>query len=105
MSHDYTGIEDLLFATLDAVSRFRVGQREAVGAALEAGALLTEAKGQLQHGEFGEWLGRVGLAPRTARTFLEGSLYGFLPPRDRRGGGDMASSQGSRRACWDCPSI
>ena len=33
-SHDYTSIEDLLLATLDAVSRFRVGQREAVGAAL-----------------------------------------------------------------------
>ena len=27
MSHDYTSIEDLLLATLDAVSRFRVGQR------------------------------------------------------------------------------
>ena len=32
MSHDETSIEDLLFATLDAVSRFRVGQREAIGA-------------------------------------------------------------------------
>ena len=31
------GIEDLLFKTLDAISRYRVGQREAVGAALEAG--------------------------------------------------------------------
>ena len=41
------GIEDLLFATLDAISRFRVGQREAVNAALEAGGLLTEAKGRL----------------------------------------------------------
>ena len=30
------GIEDLLFATLDAVSRFRVGQRETVNAALRA---------------------------------------------------------------------
>ena len=28
-SHDSTGIEDLLFATLDAVSRHRVGQQEA----------------------------------------------------------------------------
>ena len=27
---DYTSIEDLLLATLDAVSRFRVGQRDAV---------------------------------------------------------------------------
>ena len=57
-SHNYTSVEDLLFATLDAVSRFRVGQREAVGAALEAGGLLTEAKGRLQHGEWGDWIGR-----------------------------------------------
>ena len=34
---EHHGIEDLLFATLDAVSRFRVGQQEAVSAALEAG--------------------------------------------------------------------
>ena len=54
MSHDYTSIEDLLLATLDAVSRFRVGQREAVNAALEAGGLLTEAKGRLRHGEWGD---------------------------------------------------
>ena len=69
--HDSTGIEDLLFATLDAISRFRVGQREAVNAAFEAGGLLTEAKGRLQHGEWGDWLGRVGLAPRTARTWMK----------------------------------
>ena len=70
-SHDYAGIEDLLFATLDAVSRFRVGQREAVGAALEAGGLLTEAKGRLRHGEWGDWLGRVGLASRTASMWMK----------------------------------
>ena len=65
------GIEDLLFATLDAVSRFRVGQRESVNAALDAGALLTEAKGWLQHGEWGDWLHRVGLAPRTASMWMK----------------------------------
>ena len=64
-------IEDLLLATLDAVSRFRVGQREAAGAALDAGALLTEAKGRLHHGEWGDWLGRVGIAPRTASTWMK----------------------------------
>ena len=37
MIEDLLSIEDLLFETLDAVSRFRVGQREAVGVALEAG--------------------------------------------------------------------
>ena len=70
-SHNYTSIEDLLLATLDAVSRFRVGQREAVGAALDAGGLLTQAKGRLHHGEWGDWLGRVGLAKRTASTWMK----------------------------------
>ena len=45
MIEDRLSLEDLLFATLDAVSRFRVGQRDAVSAALEAGPLLTKAKG------------------------------------------------------------
>ena len=45
MSHDYTSIEDLLLATLDAVSRFRVGQREAVNAALEAGGAANRSQG------------------------------------------------------------
>ena len=34
---DPVDLEDLLLSTLDAVSRFRVGQREAVGAAQDAG--------------------------------------------------------------------
>ena len=79
---DRLGFEDLLFATLDAVSRFRVGQREAVGAALEAGGLLTQAKGRLQHGEWGDWIGRVGLAKRTASTWMTALRHG----PDRRGG-------------------
>ena len=49
MIEDHLSLEDLLLATLDAVSRFRVGQREAVSAALDAGALLTKAKGR--HGQ------------------------------------------------------
>ena len=72
-----TSIEDLLLSTLDAVSRFRVGQREAVGAALEAGALLTEAKGRLKHGEWGEWIGRVGLAKRTASMWMRLASLGL----------------------------
>ena len=52
---DRLSLEDLLLATLDAVSRFRVGQRDTVGAALDAGAFLAQAKGRLQHGEWGNW--------------------------------------------------
>ena len=37
----------------------------------EAGGLLTEAKGRLRHGEWGDWLHRVGLAPRTASTWMK----------------------------------
>ena len=40
MIEDRLSLEDLLFATLDAVSRFRVGQRDTVGAALDAGVFL-----------------------------------------------------------------
>ena len=35
------------------------------------GALLTQAKGRLRHGEWGDWLHRVGLAPRTASTWMK----------------------------------
>ena len=68
---DHLSLEDLLLATLDAVSRFRVGQRDTVGAALDAGVFLTQAKGRLQHGEWGDWLHRVGLAPRTASMWMK----------------------------------
>ena len=45
MIEDHLSLEDLLLATLDAVSRFRVGQREAVSAALDAGAFAHKSQG------------------------------------------------------------
>ena len=62
--------EDLLLETLEAVSRFRVGQREAVSAAIDAGLLLSQAKTRLPHGGWGEWLERVGVRPRTASGWM-----------------------------------
>ena len=35
------------------------------------GGLLTKAKGRLHHGEWGDWLHRVGLAPRTASMWMK----------------------------------
>ena len=92
--HDYTSIEDLLFATLDAVSRFRVGQRDAVSAALDAGALLTEAKGRLHHGEWADWLGRVGLAKRTASTWMKLAGMGLTSSAVIDRGGINAAARG-----------
>ena len=54
-----------------AAERFKVSHRAAVGAALDAGALLVEAKGRVQHGEWGEWLGRVDLNSRTAQAWMK----------------------------------
>ena len=93
---DNETIEDLLLATLDAVSRFRVGQREAVAAALDAGALLTEAKDRLPHGAWGEWLGRVGLVPRTASTWMRLAKMGLTAADVIERGGINASAQ----RCW-----
>ena len=90
------GIEDLLFATLDAVSRFRVGQQESVSAALEAGGLLTEAKGRLQHGEWGDWIGRVGLAKRTASTWMKLSGMDLTAEEVIDRGGINAAARGSK---------
>ena len=91
---EHHGIDDLLLATLDAVSRFRVGQREAVGAALETGGLLPEAKGRLRHGEWGDWLGRVGLAKRTASTWMKLAGMGLTSSAVIDRGGINAAARG-----------
>ena len=96
MIEDHLSLEDLLFATLDAVSRFRVGQRDAVSAALEAGPLLTKAKGRLQHGEWGDWLGRVGLAPRTARTWMKLAAMDLTAEEVIDRGGINAAARGGK---------
>ena len=89
-----TNIEDLLLQILDAVSRFRVGQQESVSAALEAGGLLTEAKGRLRHGEWGDWLGRVGLAKRTASTWMKVAGMGLTSSAVIDRGGINAAARG-----------
>ena len=63
-SHNSTSIEDLLLATLDAVSRFRVGQREAVNAALEAGGAADRSQGPAATWGVGRlaWKGRPCVA-------------------------------------------
>ena len=71
-----------------------MGQREAVGAALEAGGLLTKAKGGQPHGEWGDWLHRVGLAPRTARTWMKLASLDLTAEEVIERGGINAAAQG-----------
>ena len=73
-----------------------MGQREAVGAALEAGGLLTQAKGRLLHGEWGDWLHRVGLAPRTASTWMKLGGLGLTAEDVIERGGINAAARGDK---------
>ena len=91
-------LEDLLLSTLDAVSRFRVGQREAVGAALDAGDLLTMAKARLPHGGWAEWLGRLGLKARTASTWMRLASMSLTAEEVIERGGINATLKGGKSA-------
>ena len=91
-------LEDLLLETMDAVSRFRVGQREAVEAALDAGQLLSEAKGRLQHGGWGDWLDRVVLRPRTASTWMRLAALELTVDQVIERGGINAASRGRTKS-------
>lgn len=91
-------IEDLLLETLDAVSRFRVGQREAVTAALDADLLLVEAKDRLPHGGWREWLERVGLKARTATTWMRLSRMGLTAEDVITAGGINRAASGVKPA-------
>ena len=103
MSDTNRSIEDLLLSTLDAVSRFRIGRLEAVSAALDAGALLTEAKGRVQHGEWGGWLDRVGVAPRTASRWMRLAVLGITAEDVVTRGGINAALRGQIGPQADLP--
>ncbi len=103
MSDANRGIEDLLLSTLDAVSRFRMGRLEALSAALDAGRLLTEAKRRFPHGEWGDWLGRVGLAPRTASRWMRLPALGITAEDVIAQGGINATLRGKSATVADLP--
>ena len=105
MSDANRSIEDLLLSTLDAVSRFRMGRLEAVSAALDAGRLLTEAKRRFPHGERGDWLGRVGLAPRTASRWMRLAALGITAEDVIARGGINATLRGKSATVADLPPV
>ena len=71
-------LEHLLGDTLDLVNEHKEHARLAryhaqrsIEVAVEAGALLIEAKARLPHGEWGSWLERLGLPARTATRWMQ----------------------------------
>ena len=79
-------IEDLLLETLDAVSRFRVGQREAVTAALDAGLLLVGSEGPPAAWRLGGVVGARG-AEGAHGDHLDAAVQDGTDGRGRDNGG------------------
>ena len=69
----------------------------------EAGALLTEAKSHFPHGEWGDWLGRVGLAPRTAARWMRLAALGIAAEDIIARGGISATLKGKSATVADLP--
>ena len=74
------------------------GSAEAVGAARDAGDLLTMAKARLPHGGWAEWLGRLGLKARTASTWMRLASMGLTAEDVIERGGINATLKGGKSA-------
>ena len=64
-------LADLAERAGEAARAYRRGSIEAIGAYLEAGALLAEARGECRRGEWGAVLARAGIAERTGRLMVQ----------------------------------
>ena len=63
-------IEELTLRVLDAKHKYDDADRDRAAAMLEGGQVLLDAKASLAHGEFGPFLERVGVTPRTAQRWM-----------------------------------
>ena len=64
-------LADLAERAGEAARAYRRGSIDAIGAYLEAGALLAEARGECRRGEWGAVLARAGIAERTGRLMVQ----------------------------------
>lgn len=94
---DRADLESLMLDTMDAVSRYRVGQRDSIAAALDAGQLLNAAKDLVRHGEWAGYLKRVGLVERTAQTWMRVAKQGLTVEEIIEAGGIQSAARGGRR--------
>ena len=88
-------LEELLFDAQDCVTRWKAGRVEATAAAIDGGNILTMAHGLTGHGDWLDWLDKVGLTPTTASRWMRLAALG-LGRRGSRGTG-----RGERRSQGD----
>ena len=70
-------LEELLFDAQDCVTRWKAGRVEATAAAIDGGNILTMAHGLTGHGDWLDWLGKVGLTPTTASRWMRLAALGL----------------------------
>ena len=70
-------LEELLFDAQDCVTRWKAGRLEATAAAIDGGNILTMAHGLTGHGDWLDWLGKVGLTPTTASRWMRLAALGL----------------------------
>ena len=70
-------LEELLFDAQDCVTRWKAGRVEATAAAIDGGNILTMARGLTGHGDWLEWLAKVGLPPMTASRWMRLAALGL----------------------------
>ena len=95
-------LEELLFDAQDCVTRWKAGRVEATAAAIDGGNILTMAHGLTGHGDWLEWLGKVGLTPTTASRWMRLAALGLDAEEVvERGGVSAVLKATSRRTRTD----
>ena len=84
-------LEEVLDRTIAAVARHKQGRLESIGAAIEGGQLLQEAKRRLQHGDWIPWLEKCGLNRMTANIWMRLAGLGLGPQEVLAQGGIKAA--------------
>ena len=72
-------IEDLKLKTLDAVRRYKKANANRIEAALEAGGFLNQARAEVRHGDWDEYLKSVEVNRRTAEKWMRLARSGVKP--------------------------
>ena len=91
-------LEELLFDAQDCVTRWKAGRVEATAAAIDGGNILTMAHGLTGHGDWLDWLGKVGLTPTTASRWMRLAALGLDAEEVVERGGVTRRSQGDIHA-------
>lgn len=89
-------MEEMKLRILDLAREYNQKRRDIIAVALECGELLTKAKAQTPHGEWGRYLEGVELNDRTARQWMQLADFGLNADTVEHLGGIRATLENIR---------